>query len=375
MKKISVLAGCFILTVALLAGCSTMSGSFLGCGGTTVDPIVSDKPWSNNYNYEYTEYDVERVAAVTKEDGTSTYGDTVATGKYTTTMYTIACDIYSWELWDDLLTSNPRLSDYFGSALTQEDKLIRTPGAYGLLVTDYSLTYGSGEHSGQTDTIYSVVLFKNGSLEPAYSEKIVTLTTSDNSYSTLADYVNGVNRFTPKGGATVETSISTDGGSYDNELLYYVLRSSSSLTSGGSATLAMHNSVYTGLEDSESLRNMAFSVSTGDMEGIDPDKEWLVPTYFGENDVEYIESDYTDDDGSEHHKGYVLPVYAVIMQLNEQDRGTTRTLYYSATDFDYIGDTTSKVLLRTLDIETDENGRATFANIATISDYKMSSLM
>lgn len=63
------------------------------------------------------------------------------------------------------------------------------------------------------------------------------------------------------------------------------------------------------------------------------------------------------------------------MQLNEQDRGTTRTLYYSATDFDYIGDTTSKVLLRTLDIETDENGRATFANIATISDYKMSSLM
>ena len=56
MKKALALI-CLIAATAVMTGCG-LGGSF--CGGTTVEPILSDKPWANSNNYEYISYDVTR---------------------------------------------------------------------------------------------------------------------------------------------------------------------------------------------------------------------------------------------------------------------------------------------------------------------------
>ena len=375
MKKILVLAGCLVLCVAVLCGCGVPGGSAFGCGGVTVDPIVTKKPWSNNNNYEYIEYSVQRYYTETTDDGEAyKLGGVEAEGTYSTTMYTIASNIYEWSKWDSLLVSNARLGGYFKDNLATGGKLVSTPGAYGLLVTDYSLTYADGsDYAGKTDSIYSVVLFEYGSLEPVYSEKIAAYSTSDNSYTAVADYVEGRNILTAEGQDAVETKITASGSVYDNELLYYLLRASSSMSLGGSGTFTMHNAVYGGLNGAQSERSMGFSVASASatIEGLDPDDEWLVPTYFDDGDVTYY-----DGQNDEHEKGYALPAYATTVQLNSQEPGSARhMLYYSAAAFNCIGSVTSNVLLRSVDTESDNDGIVRRANVATISDYKISELM
>ena len=49
MKKALALI-CLIAATAVMTGCG-LGGSF--CGGTTVETILSDKPWANSNNYEY----------------------------------------------------------------------------------------------------------------------------------------------------------------------------------------------------------------------------------------------------------------------------------------------------------------------------------
>lgn len=376
MKKALALLGCVLLSGTFLFGCSLTD--MMGCGGTTVDPILSQKPWSSSTDYEYISYGVTRYQVKATADGSAyTYGDVEAKGAYSTTLVTIAGNIYNSP---ELETIKNR-SEYFANNLADEDAklLSAAPGAYSVLYTDYSLTYTdvNKAYAGKTDKMTSVVLFKTSSLLPAFSEKIAATETSDNSYTAIADYVGGKNMLTT-GGKTTETNIKKDSDSFDNELLYYVIRSSSSLAAGSGTSVTTHNSVYTGLNDSESKRSIYFSTNSAlaKVSGIDPDKDGFISKYFADGEVEYnAETKKTEDGQIEYYKGYALPSYYVNMQLSAQDRGAVRSLFYATSGFNYVGDTTSNVLLQTIDFETNTEGEPAYATVSLINDYKISKLM
>lgn len=375
MKKALVLLGCVILSGTFLFGCGLTD--MMGCGGATVDPIVAQKPWSSSTGYEYISYGVTRYR-VTPVEGTSnyTYGDVEAEGTYSATLVTIGGSIYE----SDEIETIKSKSEYFAANIANKSQglLSSAPGAYTVLYVEYSLTYGdvNAAYAGKTDTISSLSLFGSSSLVPLFSEKTALSQTTDYSYSAIADYANGVNVFTT-GGEKTETSITRNGSAFDNESLYYLIRSSSSLTPGGSATFAMHNSVYTGINNKESSRNIAFSTNSNlaKVSGIDPDKNGFISKYFGENEVEYNDETKTTDGQVEYYKGYALPAYYVNMQLNEQNRGAVRSLFYATSGFNYVGDTTSNVLLQTIDFETDTKGIPAYATVSLIDDYKISRFM
>ena len=376
MKKALVLLVCVILSGTFLFGCSLTD--MMGCGGTAVEPIVSDKPWSSSTDYEYISYGITRYKVDAVEGSDSyTYGDVEAEGAYSTTLVTIGGNIYQSSEIDVIKAKSAYFADNIAD---KSDKLLSTaPGAYSVLYTEYSLTYtdANAKYAGKTDTMSSVVLFKTSSLVPAFSEKTQTAETSDNSYTAIADYANGKNLFTTKG-KTEETSIKRDGSSFDNELLYYVVRASSSLVQGSGASIATHNSVYTGLNGSESQRNMAFATNSAHakVSGIDPDKDGFISKYFEDGEVEYYDETKKNDDGQiEYYKGYAIPAYYVNMQLSEQNRGWVTSLFYSTAGFNYVGDTTSKVLMQTIDFETDTDGNPAYATVSLIDDYKISKLI
>lgn len=375
MKKALVLLCCVVLSGTFLFGCSF--SNMLGCGGTTVDPILSDKPWASSTNYEYVSYGVKRHQINQVEGSNSfTYGEIEAEGTYTTTVVTIGGSIYES---DELETIKAR-SAYFADNLADKNRglLSTAPGAYTVLYSEYSLTYTSvnAAYAGKTDTISGVVLFRTSALTPAFSEKTQVSETTNLSYTAIADYANGVNRFTTDGN-TSEVSITKDTSAFDNEMLYYAIRSSSSLTAGGGASLSVHNSVYTGIDGKESSRNIDFATNSAlaEVGGIDENKDGFISRYFGDGEVTYYDEEVTENGQTLHYKGYAMPAYYVNMQLNAQNRGAVRSLFYSSSGFNYVGDTTSNVLMQIIDFETTADGAPSYATVSLINDYKLSRLM
>lgn len=373
MKKFTVLIGCLILSSAFFFGCGS-AGGFLGCGGETVEPIVSQKPWTNSSHYEYisyklTRYDMKGAASV--EDAA-----TVAEGAYRTTLYTVAGNLYNDEAYTDILPSaSEYFTEHFSSPANRQFSTVAD--TYSLLVTEYELTYNDkSSHNGKTDTMHSILLFKTSSLAPVFSQKTTVMQTApNNSYTVVADYVNGKN-FLTANDETVTTDITANTANFDNELLYYVIRAHSSLAAGGSSSVVVHNPTYTGLNNGEANRTIAFQVGTTNFSGIDPDKKFM-PHYFEEGDVEYFPEDTveetTPEDGGtavKISKGYRLPAFGVIYQLNANDRGSAKTLIYSRSGFSYVGETTTKVLLGFSEFETDGDGNNVYATAGVIDDYK-----
>ena len=377
MKKALALI-CLIAATAVMTGCG-LGGSF--CGGTTVEPILSDKPWANSNNYEYISYDVTRYEAVLADDGVNyTYGDIEATGSRSVTLVTVDGNIYdSGEL--DKVNA---YSEYFAANLGSTANQRLSPGAdtYSVLYSEMTLTYADGsDYAGKTDTLTSVLIFRTSSLLPVFSEKQADYQSSGVRYTATADYIDYRNVFTSSEGHNVETSLRNESTAYDNELLYYVIRSHSSLTPGSSSSVSVRNSVYTGLDNAENYRTMAFAVASEEngtygVSGIDPDRDGFISRYFDDGEVEYSEEDATDEEtGLVTPKGYSLPAYYVSLQYSNNNRGATKYLYYSKTGFDYIGETTERVLLQTLDFETDSDGNPSRITSSLISDYKTSTLM
>ena len=367
MKKALILIGSLLLSSVFFFGCGSLGSA---CGGATVEPISANKPWNNSNNYEYASYDVTRYAAVQDESGRYVESDEDATGTYTTELFTLRENIYESEI----VTQIGSVSEYFTNELLNKNALSSTAGWYSVLFTEYELNY----ESGKTDTQSSVVLFKTSSLLPVFSAKTVNYETSGLTYTATSDYVNKINYFeSSETGGKVETELREEDGSFDNELLYHVVRAHTSLIQGGSSTISMRNAVYTGLNNAEEYRTMVFQVAEGDytITGIDPDKNGFVSRYFEEGDIKYNESDGKDENGNDIVKGYEIPCYYTSMAYSNNNSGPPKYLFYSASGFDYVGDTTSKVLLQTIDYEMDAEGVVSHMNVMKIKDYKTSKNM
>lgn len=381
MKKVFVL----IITLLLAAFAFTGCGSPFNCGNTTAtSTIMTEKPWKNNFNYEKVTYDISRYTVkYSEKDGEKTFNTdrTIAEGTYTLTLTTIAGNVKTSEEFA-ALGENADFGEYFGKNISSSDALTETPGAYSVLVAEYSLIYNddedNGDYKGKTDTISSIVIFRNATLMPVFSYKKADLASSGISYSARADYVNGSNHFEEDGKATADVSIKEN---YDNELLYYIVRSHTGVSSGTSTSLEVHNSVETGVYGKEAVNNIGVSVDTGSyyVNGIDAeDKTGFVKSYLGDS-VEYIDEEKkaeTEAEAAENGEesevsvGYSIPARIVALGRNEQNRGPSTTLSYSSVDFTYYGNIMKNVLLTVTNYQFDTDTRLVeYMNMITISDY------
>lgn len=382
MKKVFVLIISLLLAAFAFTGC----GSLFSCGNTSAtSTIMTEKPWKNDFNYEQVTYDISRytVAYSENEKGETVFDTdkTVAEGSYTLTLTTIAENIKNSEEFAALGTDED-FGEYFTNNISKNDSLAETPGAYSVLVAEYTLTYNddedNGNYKGKTDTIKSIVLFRNANLMPVFSYKKAELASSDISYSALADYVNGINKFTENDEARADISIKEN---YDNELLYYTVRSLTGIESGTSTSLNFHNSVESGVYGKEAVNNMAISVDTGSyyVNGIDKnDETGFVKDYLGDS-VEYIDEEKkaqmeaeAAEEGEEKNisVGYAIPARIVSVGRNDQNRGPSTTLAYSSVDFTYYGNVMKNVLLTVTGYEFDTDTKLiSYMNMITIKDY------
>lgn len=370
MKKLLILICSLALSCFIFFGCAgTGNNGGTMCGGAPIEPILANKPWTNSNNYEYACYDITRYEAE-KTETDFRKGDTLASGTYTTELFTVRENIYNSDVLDKISAKSAYFKDKFENA----KKLSQAPGSYSVLFSEYKLDY----NDGKKDVLSSVVVFKSSSLIPVFSEKVANYQSSGLSYTATADYANKKNIFqSSESGVKSEVDLKNEETSFDNELMNYVIRSHSSLKSGGSSSISLRNSVYTGLNGSEEYRTMAFKVMSGNyaVTGIDADKTGFVSRYFNDGDVTYLDKDTTDTDGNEVKKGYQIPCHYVQAMYNNTNSGTPKYLYYASCGFDYVGDTTSKVLLQSIDFETDETGVVSAVTLMTINDYKTSQSM
>ncbi len=419
MKKIIAAIACIVLSSVFLFGCSITD--ITGCGGQSVAPILTEKPWSNLSNYEKVTYTLERRtgfkanlsdgANVTMDEGTVD-----AEGTYTMTTETVAGNIYQSDVFK-ALCDNTAFDSYFKNNLGSETdkKLSSVPNTYTLFSWEYSLTYVAGEHSGKTDTMSAVVLMKTSSLMPVFSAKSVDMQSAktdpdeviaeplnepddttaaddvsdksvyDTSYDTLTDYINrknllsyfDINDTTKR--TVVETEIKKNLEAYDQDALYAVIRSHSTIDAGGTTNLVIHNAVHDGLYGAKS-RNITFSSGAGTIEGVDVDKTFIDKfvdgiTYY-EGGEEYLNSEgkqVNDSKGKPrfHVKGYEMVAYIVAYQASDANHGPAKSLVYAQPAFKGVGQSTNKVLLSFTETDAAENGVIKYVTVGTISDYTM----
>lgn len=199
MKKLLSLFLC-IITLLSAVGCAAQEEALAvdaSCFGNSANPAS---------RYEKCVYTVEKVNAQTNEkiaDGTLTY-----------------------------------IFDYDH---TSESNIV-----YSSLTADFSITYldsAPEADRGKTDTITSKTVFLASALTPSYSQKTVTLADREGkvneSYFLTTDYTNATSTLDwtacDRADSTLSLSAKSMSEVYDNETLYYVLRSFNNMKSSGSA--------------------------------------------------------------------------------------------------------------------------------------------
>lgn len=299
------------------------------CGGTTPQITVdSPPPWSSSANpadaYERTEYKVEKKNEIT--------GETVANG---TMVYELVLDHVGGE------------NNNF---------------AYSSITMNFELTYtdaATAADRGKTDRVYSKVIFQADALVPQYSEKAVTLekreNSADKSYTLKNDYLSGKSELTTgEETKTLDFAGNSMVGVYDNEMLYYAVRSFSTTAAGSAAQTIKVTGFYdmhaSGKYEAQSIRITCAAESA------------LETLYFPQFGGKFI----GDEQGS-------VSALKVNVSLNSSLSGPPIELKYSQTPFT-VGEnaTTKKVLLSIKTFEYDiSQAELQYTTVYTLSDYSV----
>ncbi len=214
--------------------------------------------------------------------------------------------------------------------------------SYSRLSMEMSVTYNDKADSadaGKTDKITSFVIFQSDALVPQYSEKTIELADRDNalnnSYVLKNDYTAYKSELTMKG---KETSVINFSGQsfvsvYDNEMLYYAVRSFTDVKAGGTNVFNLANFFDMHIKGEYFNHNMNFSCSAEGSE------ETLYLPQFG--------GKYLDDQGS-------ISAITVNLSINDALSGPPIELKYSMTPFK-VGENrfTKKVLVSFKTFEYD----------------------
>ena len=118
----------------------------------------------------------------------------LAEGSYVSEISTADIAIAEWSGITGLTEDVPLFESRILSRISE---LSAVPSAYSVLRTTFTVTYNdaseNGDYAGKTDTISSVVLFRNINMLPVFSYKTADLQASNASYSAFADYLAGEN--------------------------------------------------------------------------------------------------------------------------------------------------------------------------------------
>ena len=193
--------------------------------------------------------------------------------------------------------------------------------SYSRLSMEMSVTYNDNagaSDAGKTDRITSFVVFQSDALVPQYSEKTVELADRNNavnnSYVLKNDYAEYKSELTMKG---KETSVINFTGQsfvsvYDNEMLYYAVRSFTDVKAGGTNVFNLANFFDMHVKGEYFNYNMTFSCSA---EGAE--ETMYLPQFGGK---------YLDEQGS-------ISAITVNLSINDSLSGPPIELKYSMTPF------------------------------------------
>ncbi len=203
---------------------------------------------------------------------------------------------------------------------------------YSRLTMDMSVTYNDKAPEvdrGKTDTLHSKVIFQSDALVPQYSEKTVSLAlrsgVNDNSYTLKNDYSTQKSELSMAGKepSVIDFTGKSFVNVYDNEMLYYVVRSFSDIKAGGSNTFTLANFFDMHVKNKFSTYSMRFTC------GEEGSEETVYLPFKGT---------FLDEQGS-------ATVLKVSVSINESLSGPPTELYYSMTPFKTGENTTTKKVL------------------------------
>ena len=343
MKKISVISLILVFVSALLI--------MTGCGAAA--PGLStgkNAPWRNANHRETVTYDITRYAVSEEldEEGLNKLIP-VAEGTF----------VYD-------LVEIKNLADYSFPAKVTEKLNSGNSYGYSLLTASFTLKYNPDaepDFRGKTDTIESKLLFYTADLMPIYLNKTQKYASNGTDIKITTDYINGTNEgyINDK---TFNTEVKSDG--YDSEFLYYVIRTYSSLTAGGSGMFNIFSSADSAIAGESKTYEMRFAAAAA-LAKIDKDDSFLKQCYRPE---QLPARDTEPDKNGDYY--YTVDAVAAQVGINSVDSGSITTLFYAKDAFNCMGAEMENVLLVMQTSEYDPYTKLpTFYTSYTISGYSI----
>lgn len=216
---------------------------------------------------------------------------------------------------------------------------------------------------GLTDTVETKVIFRLDNLSALYSYRKVTLADrageENNSYEVTMDYINKTSTITYKDGSTKTMKLKNSSPVYDNEMMYYLVRSFSTIDVGASDSFKIVNGYENFLDGKYSATSLKASTENTVDVRVDKNIFDLVPTK--EDAFEKTVDGETE---------YYLTCYRTQISLSSKKSGPPMFSYMSRGAFVSGGtNTTYKVPVALVNHQYDIDGNTTYTQMCTLTDY------
>ena len=267
-------------------------------------------------------------------------------------------------------TDDVRISDdtsYYKITLKEGKTLVGTENTLTATVeTVMAINYRNDiefADKGLSDVIETKVIFRLDNLSTLYSYRKVNLANREgqdnNSYEIVMDYVEKASTITYYDGSTKNMKLKNSSPVYDNEMMYYLVRSLSTTKVDGLDSFKIVNGYENFLGGKYSSTSLKASTENTVDVRVDKNIFDLVPT----------QEDAFEKQG-ENEKEYYLTCYRTQISLASKKSGPPMFAYFSRGAFVSSGtNTTYKVPVAFVNYEYDIDGKTTYTQMCTLTDY------
>lgn len=329
MKKLSIIITAMIICFSLAA-----------CSGTVELDFDHKKPWrifeaDSSHCAETLTYKIERYSGDVSQNKLLT----ADTSSYTVTLSESTIDV--------------------------GDEKINTATINSVMRVVYRNDIDTADR-GLTDVITSSVTFRLTDFSTLYSSKRADIAQregeEDLSYDLVTDYVNRISTITYGDGSTKTMKTKSSSVIYDNETLYYLIRSLSTIESKGSASFSVVN-MY---ENFLNGKYKSYSLNQTTSKTIDVEVDKNIYDLVKNDEDRYMKE---NDDGT---SSYYLTCYDTQISLNKTNRGPSFHSYMARGAFSYRNGTTYKVPVALVNYTYNIRGNVTSTQVCTLVDYSAS---